>query len=125
MRRLSGVLDKRERLEGFAEAHVIGENPAEPERIQQREELEALTLVGAQLRVQPGWNGHMGDGLEVLQFSDGFFPTVGSLGRIRRVGEILPEPHLILRDLLPFGVPFREGLPLGDEGAQGIECRML
>ena len=119
------MLDKRERLECFAKAHVIGEDPAEPERIQQREELEALALIGAQLRVQPGWNGRMWDGLEFLQFSDGCLPTIGSLGRVCGVGEILPKTHLILRDLLAFGLPLGEGLPLGDQGAQGIEGRVL
>ena len=41
--------DERERLHGFSEPHVVGEDAAEFVPVQQCKPVEALLLIGAQL----------------------------------------------------------------------------
>ena len=52
--RLREVQEPREGLHGFAEAHVVGEDAAEPERGMVREEMKPLLLVGPQRGAQAG-----------------------------------------------------------------------
>src|SRR5216684_4028383 len=44
----------RERLHGFSEAHVIGQDSAETVRREVGEKMKSLVLIGAQLGLQPG-----------------------------------------------------------------------
>ena len=61
------MLDECERLQGLAQAHVVGEDPAEAARVQQRQPSESLHLIRTQLRtVQIGDLGG-GQVLEVGQ----------------------------------------------------------
>ncbi len=44
----------RQRLQGFAEAHVIGKDAAQPMPRQGTQPAESIHLIGTQLRLQPG-----------------------------------------------------------------------
>jgi septal ring-binding cell division protein DamX len=61
----------REHLQRLAQAHVVGEHPAEPAVPEQRQPAEAVDLVGPQRGVEP--RGQLGrlDRVEVQQRADG------------------------------------------------------
>ena len=80
------VVDEGERLQGFAQAHIVGEDPAEVMFTEKCQPSEALHLVGPQLRVHGLGHGHLGDGIEVPQPVHEFGPS-GIVGNI--VGEVL------------------------------------
>ena len=45
----------RQRLQRFAQAHVVGQNAAEPDLHQMREEIETVLLIRPQVRLQAPW----------------------------------------------------------------------
>ena len=51
---LEHVQAQREGLDGLAQAHVVGEDPAQPVAVQERQPVEALLLVVAQRGFEPG-----------------------------------------------------------------------
>ena len=49
---LAFAREEREDLHRFAEAHVVGEDPAEAARVEEREPIEAALLIGAERRLE-------------------------------------------------------------------------
>jgi hypothetical protein len=62
-RQAAGVLfdlDVGQRLQGFAQAHVVGQNAGQPMGAQKLQPVQALLLVGAQAGLHAGGHGHLG-----------------------------------------------------------------
>ena len=87
---LPGVADERERLQRLAEAHVVGEDAAELEAPERREPVEAVSLVGPELRVQRGGQLVLGDRVELEQSTDLPLPPLRLLGDDAERGELRP-----------------------------------
>ena len=108
--------DECQGLQGLAQAHVVGEDPAEVALVQQRQPPESLHLVGphgdaVQVRDFDG-----GQVVEVEQCLRGFLPGLGGQSLIGELLELRPQAHMQARDL------GRLGFPLGDEIGLGQEC---
>ena len=111
----------REHLQRLAQAHVVGEHPAEPAVPQQRQPAEAVDLVGPQRRVEP--RGQLGrlDGVEVEQRPDGTAPPVGLLLDDPEGGELLPQPGVHHRDAQRVGGLVLQRAGLVDQRPQRLE----
>ena len=111
----------RQHLQGLAQAHVVGEHPAEPAVPEQRQPAEAVDLVGPQRGVEPG--GQLGrlDPVEVEQGPDGAAPPVALLLDDAQRGELLPEPGMHHRDAQRVARLVLQGARLVDQRPQRLE----
>ena len=117
----AGVEEQSEGLDGLAQAHVVGEYPAEPLLVQEREPREALVLIRAQDRFQAGRRGGDGDLLEVREGTHAAAPGHGGGGLVGEVLELLPERDLVPADGRSLRLPLRHGLRLDQQLAQLVE----
>ncbi|WP_275693225.1 hypothetical protein [Nocardioides sp. TF02-7] len=112
--------DEREHLEGLAEAHVVGQDPAEPVLPQEREPPEPFALVGPQV----GRQAHRlraGDDGEVAQRLRAADP-VGRLGvDDARLGELGPQAEVVLADPDPVALALAQLGRRGDHLPQAVE----
>ena len=110
-----------EHLQRLAQAHVVGEHPAEPAVPEQRQPAEAVDLVGPQGGVEPG--GQLGrlDRVEVEQRPHRAGPPVGLLLDHAERRELLPQPGVHHRDAQRVGGLVLQRARLVDQGAQGLE----
>jgi hypothetical protein len=95
---LPSVADHREGLDRLAQAHVVGEDAAEPVLPQEGQPLVAVELVGPEVRVEAGRHRRRRHGLQVQQ-------TLHSAGPARALGlddteleQLLPQPRLVDAD---------------------------
>ena len=82
----------RERLQRFAQAHVVGQNAAELDLREVAEEIEAVLLIRAQLGLQA--LGQI-DGRNALEIADALAQRLG----LRRIGEPLQPVLVQMRDV--------------------------
>ena len=95
---VAGPVDRRdhgEGLDGLAEAHVVGEDPAQTGRPEEVQPLEAGLLVRPKPCPKPGWWGHLGEFLEVEQRVDRLLPRCRLLGDDPQPDEFLPESGVL------------------------------
>ena len=118
---MSIVVDQRQRLQGLAQPHVIGQNSAEAVLEQERQPSEALDLVGAQVRVQSGRDVDLGDGVDLAQARHEIRPGGVLRGLVGEFLEILVQRGLIAADLRVLRGEAIERGRLGEEFAQGVE----
>ena len=119
------MLDERECLQGLAQAHVVGEDPAQPAPVEQRQPPESLHLIRAQCRaVQVG---HLDGGqmFEVGQGADRVPPGHGGFRLVGEVFEIRPQAHMHAGDLRRSGFPFGDEVRLGEESLELVEDRLV
>ncbi len=91
---LPGVADQRQGLQGLAQAHVVGEDPAELVLPQERQPREPVVLVGPQQRPQRGGRRRALDGAERQQSLDLPLPCAGLAGDHAEFGQLVPHPGL-------------------------------
>ena len=92
---LARVGEEREGLDGLAQAHVVGQDPAEVLLPQEREPAQALLLVGAQVGLQAGGARGLGEALDGGQTPDGGGPLRVLVHLVRELLEVLPEADLV------------------------------
>ena len=92
---LACVGEEREGLDGLAQAHVVGQDPAEVLLPQEREPAQALLLVGAQVGLQAGGARGLGEALDGGQTPDGGGPLRVLVHLVRELLEVLPEADLV------------------------------
>ena len=86
--------DESQRLQRFAQPHIVGEDPAEAAPVEQRQPPESLHLIGTQPR--PAQFGHLG-GRQVVEIGQclcGFPPGQSRLGLVGDVLEVRPQAHV-------------------------------
>ncbi len=92
-----GVRDERQGLDGLAEPHVVGEDPAEPGLPEVGEPAEPGQLVGPQLRLEPD----RVDGRQRVQGAERLgrpHPLGGLLVDDAHLGELVPQAQVVVTD---------------------------
>ncbi len=89
------VRHERQRLQGLAEPHVVGEDPAEPGLPQEGQPPEAVELVGPQVGLQVD-RVHGGQGVGRPQGAGGLDPLRGLGVDEPDLGELVPQPEVVV-----------------------------
>ena len=92
------VCDERERLDGLAQSHVVGEDPADPVPPQHGQPVQTLLLVGPQVRLERGGDRD-GRGGVGGQFEQRAGPPGRRLEVVGQLGEGREHPGLTEADL--------------------------
>ena len=74
-----------ERLEGFAQAHVIRQNAAQPHALKMAQKIKALLLVWTQLGLNIIRNAHGRDALECINARSQFLRLLGVAEHRQRI----------------------------------------
>ena len=88
---LTRVRDQRQGLQGLAEAHVVGQHPAQPVAPEEGQPVESALLVGAELGCDPRRQGGRGHVLHVAEALDGLAPGHRLDALVSEVVELGPE----------------------------------
>ena len=113
-RRLHGE-EERDGLHRLAETHVVGEDAARADLVEEREPLEALLLVRAELRLEVARLLDDLDLFDVGELPEEILRVGGDVGLADLIEELLDAPGLRERETAPLPAAGREDLGLTEE----------
>ncbi len=122
---LNGATDQGQRLERLAEAHVVGEDPAEAVVLEEREPAVAGTLVGPQLRDETRGQVGLRNLVEVEQTLHGAGPPLALRIDDAQLRQVVPEPGLVAAHPKALRLAVLEAARLVDEPPQLVVLRPL
>src|SRR5262249_52755578 len=111
----AGMVDQRQRLQGLAEPHVVGQYAAELVFVERREPPEPLPLVRAKLGPYTLRNRVVGGDTGLGQCTDRLLPGSGLTGDLTQLGQFPPQAGLEPADAKDPGRGVFECPRLGDQ----------
>ena len=107
--------EERERLHGLAEPHVVGEDAARADLVEEPEPVEPLLLVGAERRLEVPRLLRPLDLVDVAELLEQLLRAVRHVRLAHLLEQLLDSSRLRERELAPLPSPRREDLGLAEE----------